>query len=132
MSELEKEFNKLCKKLNVKCRLLFDRQYLNQEKLEAGFNHYWRAIILKDRRMCRRRLYTMLHELCHVKQLAEGRYLFKAKPELLYNQEIEAELFAIDEYERRYAKKFGTCLYQKWDLAPFDEYLRHFKTYTNR
>lgn len=125
---MESEFKSLQKRYGVQAyKLNFDKQYLNKIEAEAAFHFLWKTIILKDRRMCRRRLISLLHEICHAIQHKEGRFIFdKTRTRALYEQEVEAELFAIDEYEKIFACRYGTCKHQKWDLAPYEVYKKQF------
>lgn len=128
MSELELEYQKLQKRFKIeKYHLSFDRDFLNKRKLEAGFNHFFHTIYLRDRRLCRKRLLSLLHEICHAIQHKEGRYTDnKFDTEALYAQDVEAECFAIDQYEEIYACRFGTCQFEHWELASYEKYCRHY------
>ena len=69
-----------------------------------------------------------MHELYHAKQFKENRLVVNKRDlRIMYAQEVEAELFAIQEYEKLYSRKYGTCLNDPWTLAEYKEYKPHFK-----
>lgn len=123
----EQEYKKLQKRFLIPTELKFDKNRLDEKNVEALFLPAMNEIVLKDRRRCRRRFFSVLHEICHAVQLREGRFLIKGCLRKRYEQEVEAEMFAIEWYERLYAKKYGSCLKEKWSLAPYNEYIKYFK-----
>lgn len=129
MYRIDREFQRLKKRYKLGAlRIHFNRSVLEQKDMEAAFNWLLYEVMLKDRHVCKLRLLSLLHELCHVKQFNEGRLIQNRRDtRLMYMQEVEAEMFSIDEYEKLYANEFGTCLNDLWSLAPYSEYKGTFK-----
>jgi hypothetical protein len=121
---MDKEFKLLKKRYNLsEITLRYDSTYLKKGEHEAVFFPEQKQIVLLDRRVCRRRLLSLLHEIKHVLQFKEGRLVrdFRSLRKM-YFLEFEAEMFSINEYEELYAKKYGSCLHERWTLATFEEY----------
>jgi len=129
MVDIQNEFKQLRKRYNLKnLKLYFDPFILNRLKSEAILNFIMWEICLKDKQICRRRLLSLLHEMCHAIQFKRNRMTMNNRhTKKLYSLEIEAEIFAIKEYEKLYAKKFGSCLNDKWTLATYQDYCEHYK-----
>lgn len=129
MVDIQKEFYRLRKRYGLKyLKIYFDPFALDRLKSEAILNFILWEVCLRDRRICRRRLLSLLHEMRHAIQYRQNRMTFNNRhTKKLYALEIEAELFAIEEYEKLYAKKYGSCLNERWTLAPYQDYCEHFK-----
>jgi hypothetical protein len=127
--DINQEFNKLRSRYNVpKLRIYFDFKSLGERKIEASFNQYLFEVALRDRRVCRRRLLSLLHEICHAIQWKERRFVMNRRDtRKMYELELEAELFSIDEYEKLYAKRFGSCLDEPWSLCNYEQYRDYYK-----
>jgi len=129
MPNIQTEFKRLRKRYNLKyLKLYFDPFALDRLKSEAILNFILWEICLRDKRICRRRLLSLLHEMRHAMQFKQNRMTMNGRhTKILYSLEIEAEMFAVEEYEKLYAKKYGSCLNDKWTLATYEDYCEHFK-----
>jgi ferritin-like protein len=128
---METEFSYLKKRYNLKgLQLYFNPELLKRKKIEAQFNYVLFEIALKDRRVCRRRLSSLLHEICHAIQYKEKRLIVNRRDlRKMYELEYEAEMFSINEYEEIYAPRFGTILNEPWTLGDYKDYVKFFKKY---
>lgn len=128
---MDREFNFLKKRYGLKTvKLYCDPKFLEKKGIEAYFNYVLNEIIIRDKRVCRRRLQSLLHEIRHAIQFKEKRLVTgRRNLRQMYEQEFEAEIFAIEEYEKLFSKKYGTCLNEPWSLASYDEYREFFKIY---
>ena len=128
---METEFSFLKKRYNLnELSLYYNPKLLKKKKIEAQFNYVLFDIAIKDRRVCRRRLSSLLHEMCHAIQYKEQRLIINRRDtRKMYELEVEAEMFAINEYEKIYADRFGTILNEQWTLAPYQTYVNFFKKY---
>ncbi len=126
---MDHEFEFLKKRYGLKnLKLYYNQDFLKKQDIEAHFNYILFEIVLVDRKVCRRRLLSLLHEIYHAKQFKEKRLIVsKRNLHKMYVQEFEAEMFAIREYEKLYSKKYGTCLNEPWSLATYEDYKKHFK-----
>lgn len=122
------EFEKLKKRFQLpKLNLQFDRS-LYDLGFSAYYNWYYSHILLPDRRMGRNRMLAVLHEFCHAIQFRENRMVMDRRcTRQMYLQEFEAELFAIEQYEKIYAETMGSCMKDEWTLASYSEYLIAYK-----
>jgi hypothetical protein len=126
---LEKEFEKLCARYEIKyLRLHFDEKLLGELDSMAAFNFLLWEIILDKNFICRKRLISLIHEMRHATQYQQGQMRSKDK-KYLYALEVEAEMFARAEYEELYSERYGSCDNDPWSLASYDKYSKHFDLY---
>lgn len=119
---MERDFERLKNRYNLKkLKIWFSRRFMHNN-MDGFFISILNEIVLKDRRRCQPRVFTLLHEMCHAIQYREHRFVDnKRDTRKMYDLECEAELFAITEYNKIYKTEFGT-LKNPWDLAPYDTY----------
>lgn len=125
---MEREFKFLKKRYNLtNVKMCFDPKFLSAKGVEAFFDYILVQIILKDGKVCKKRLLSLLHEICHAIQLKEKRLIINRRDiRKMYLLDREAELFAIMEYEKIFAKKYGHRS-KNWTLAPYEEYKELYK-----
>ena len=128
---MDTEFSKLKRRYKLRgLSLYYAPELLKKKQIESQFNYLLFEIALKDRRICKRRLTSLLHEICHAIQFKESRLIVNRRDtKKMYELEFEAEMFSINEYEKLYSQKFGSVLNESWTLAPYEEYLKFFKKY---
>ena len=128
---METEFSYLIKRYDLRgLSIHFNSKILKKKKIESQFNYILFEISLKDRRVCRRRLSSLLHEICHAIQFKEQRLIVNRRDvRKMYELEVEAEIFAKNEYEKIYSQKYGSIIKEVWTLAPYNDYLKFYKKY---
>ena len=126
---MDTEFKFLKKRYKLNnITLCYDSYYLKKQTHEAVFIPKYQQIKLMDRRICRKRLLSLLHEIKHCIQFNEGILTVDLRSlRRMYILEFEAEMFSINEYEKLYSKKYGSCLREPWTLATFEEYKNSWK-----
>lgn len=132
MTKLRDEFNFLVKRYNLNDIGYFAFHvksaptYFSDPNCQGLYLPTFKAVVMKGGHRRPLTLKCMLHELCHAKQHQENRLLVPVRHyKKLYALEIEAELFALFEYKKLYADKFGSL--ENWGLAGFTDYKRHFQ-----
>lgn len=106
---IEKEYEKLCKRYKIPkdIELIFNKRVLKYYGA-GGLYLSGIAIVLPDRRLCRERLVTLLHEIGHAVQYQNNQLITDRRRKRAYlNNELDAECFAYHNYKKYYEKKFG-------------------------